>query len=240
MTPLARAETARLWVVIPAAGIGRRLPGNEPKQYAHVAGRSVLEWSIEPFIYRTDVAGIIVAIAAGDERWRQLGIATHKMIRTVPGGAERAQSVQHALQALQDVAQSQDWVLVHDAARPCLDAGDVELLIGALAEDAVGGLLATPLADTVKQSDDDGCVVRTISREHLWRALTPQMFRYGALTRALAQARASGQSVTDEAAAIEMAGARPRLIRGRSDNIKITLANDLELAERILAGRSRA
>ena len=240
MTPTTNAVDARLWVIIPAAGSGRRIPGDEPKQYARVAGRSVLEWSIEPFLRRDDVAGIIVAIAAADERWDQLELATHRLIRTVPGGAERAQSVQHALQALQGFAHAQDWVLVHDAARPCLDANDLELLIKALATDAVGGLLATPLTDTVKHSDDENCVIRTVCRERLWRALTPQMFRYGALTEALARARASGQSVTDEASAMEMAGLRPRLIGGRPDNIKITLPADLELAERILAGRNRA
>jgi 2-C-methyl-D-erythritol 4-phosphate cytidylyltransferase len=154
------------------------------------------------------------------------------------GGAERMDSVLAGLRALQDRAAPNDWVLVHDAARPCLLATELDRLLNELSDDAVGGLLAAPVVDTLKRADDGGRVLQTVPREKLWRALTPQMFRRDILQKALESAQARGVAVTDEAQAVEALGLQPRLVAGDADNIKITLPEDLLRAERILRSRS--
>jgi 2-C-methyl-D-erythritol 4-phosphate cytidylyltransferase len=160
-------------------------------------------------------------------------------VRSCEGGARRELSVANALRALESEARDTDWVLVHDAARPCLRRSDVRALIDAVADDPVGGLLAVPLGDTLKAAADDGRCDRTVPREGLWRALTPQMFRYGVLRRALALCIDRERSVTDEAAAVELLGLRPRLVRGRGDNLKVTHREDLVLAGAILGAAGR-
>jgi 2-C-methyl-D-erythritol 4-phosphate cytidylyltransferase len=228
-----------LWIVIPAAGAGRRIPNSLPKQYLRIAGRSVLEWTVEIFLRRDDVAGVVVVVAPEDGEWQKVSVASHARVSKTIGGAERAHSVLNGLLALDGRAQSRDWVLVHDAARPCLADSDLQLLIDALRDDEVGGILATPLSDTLKESDADGRVKRTLPREQLWRALTPQMFRFDVLRRALQRAINADEAITDEASAVEALGLRVRLIKGRADNLKITLAEDLDLAQAILERRSR-
>ena len=203
------------------------------KQYLPLAEKTVLEWALSPILSRADCAGVVVALAADDQEWARLAVAKDPRVRAVIGGTERAQSVQAALKALQ--AESSDWVLVHDAARPCLGVNELDALIQDLREDAVGGLLATPMVDTLKRADGDGRVAATVSRDSLWRALTPQMFRYEILCRALEAAGKDGRIVTDEAQAIELLGMRPRLVAGSIDNIKVTLPDDLRRAERILS-----
>jgi 2-C-methyl-D-erythritol 4-phosphate cytidylyltransferase len=225
--------TDRLWVVIPAAGVGRRMTGDVPKQYLHLVGRSVIEWSIAPFLERSDITSVVVALAANDRYFAALPIAQDARLLTTIGGAERADSVLCGLQALN--ANDRDWVLVHDAVRPCLHRDDLARLIAELASDEVGGLLATPLTDTLKSANSAGRVLATASREHLWRAFTPQMFRFGVLQRALSAA--TGKHFTDESAAIEALGLRSKLVVGRSDNIKITVAEDMLYAELILQQR---
>lgn len=231
---------SRFWVVVPAAGSARRMGAAVPKQYLSLAGRSVLEWSLAPFLAHLRTAGIVVVLAEQDERWSQTGLAGNAKISTAIGGAERMDSVLAGLNALPGRATAEDWVLVHDAARPCLTTADVDKLLSELSDDAVGGLLAAPVVDTLKRADDSGRVAQTVAREKLWRALTPQMFRRDVLQRALAAALASGSAVTDEAQAVEALGLQPKLVAGDADNIKITLPEDLLRAERILRSRSAA
>ncbi len=219
------------WLVMPAAGIGRRFGAERPKQYAPLRGRTVIEWALAPFLRDARCAGVTVALAADDPYWRE--IAPPRVL-TALGGTERSHSVRNALAALAPRAQAEDWVLVHDAARPCLPDADLERLIVELAGHPVGGLLATPAADTLKRADAAGCVTETVDRTGLWRALTPQMFRYGLLCAALDEAHAAGRTPTDEAQALEWLGKRPALVAASAANLKITRAADLTLAAALL------
>jgi len=230
---------ARRWAVVAAAGRGERFGHREPKQYARLGDRAVLSWSLGALLEETSIAAVVVALAPGDRRFARLAESRSPRVRRCEGGARRELSVANALRALEPEARDTDWVLVHDAARPCLRRSDVRALIDALADDPVGGLLAVPLGDTLKAEGADGRCERTVPREGLWRALTPQMFRYGVLRRALALSIDRERSVTDEAAAVELLGLRPRLVRGRGDNLKVTHPEDLVLAGAILgvAGR---
>lgn len=230
----------KFWVIVPAAGSARRMGGAVPKQYLPLAGRTVLHWSLAPFLAHERVAGIVVALAAQDAHWRQTDLAREAKIMTTMGGAERMDSVLAGLERLHADAAPEDWVLVHDAARPCLPASDLQRLLDELHDDAVGGLLAAPVVDTLKRADESGRVACTVEREKLWRALTPQMFRRDILQRALEGARRDGISATDEAQAVEALGLQPKLVAGDADNIKITLPEDLPRAERILKARSAA
>jgi 2-C-methyl-D-erythritol 4-phosphate cytidylyltransferase len=223
------------WVVLPAAGTGRRFGTELPKQYAPLAGRTVIEWSLQPFLQDLRCCGIVVALAADDHRFAALaGLDGHgDRLHTTVGGEQRCHSVLQGLASLP--AAADDWVLVHDAARPCLTRAELDTLLTGLQQHPVGGLLALPLADTLKQADADGQVLATVPRTHLWRAQTPQMFRYGFLQTALQQALARGEQPTDEAQAIEAMGWQPQLLAGRASNIKITQADDLLLAQWLLA-----
>lgn len=221
----------RYWLVMPAAGIGRRFGGERPKQYAPLAGRTVIEWALAPFLRDARCAQAVVALAPGDPYW---GAIAPGRVMSVPGGAERSHSVRNALTALAPHAGERDWVLVHDAARPCLPGADLERLLGELAAHPVGGLLASPAADTLKRADAAGCVAETVDRSGLWRALTPQMFRYGPLCAALDQAHAAGRTPTDESQALEWLGERPALVAGSAANLKITAAADLTVAAALL------
>ena len=210
------------------------MAGTLPKQYLPLAGRTVLEWSMAPFLARPEFHSIVVALAADDGRWSSLPLAQDKRILAVTGGAERADSVRAGLAAIAEHAHAHDWVLVHDAARPCLSASDLDQLLATLADDPVGGVLAAPVPDTLKRAGADGRVDVTVSRTQLWRALTPQMFRYGVLRQALEQS-GGGARMTDESAAVEALGLKPLLVAGRSDNLKITVPDDSASAERQLA-----
>lgn len=229
---------SRFWVVVPAAGSARRMGATVPKQYLPLAGRTVIEWSLAPFLAHARTAAVVVVLAEQDLRWLQTSAAGEARVVTTSGGAERMDSVLAGLRSLQDRAAADDWVLVHDAARPCLSATDLDRMLNEVGDDAVGGLLAAPVVDTLKRADDSGRVSQTVPREHLWRALTPQMFRYAVLRRALESAQARGAAVTDEAQAVEALGLQPKLVAGDADNIKITLPEDLPRAERILKSRS--
>jgi 2-C-methyl-D-erythritol 4-phosphate cytidylyltransferase len=233
--------TAKLWAVVPAAGSSRRMAGAAlPKQYLPLAGRTVIEWSVAPFLERSDCERIVVVLAEQDRHWAQQPLARHPKIVTATGGEERVDSVRAGLQALASQATEQDWVLVHDAARPCLKSADLQRLIADLAADSVGGLLAAPVVDTLKRGDVDNRVQATVSRTALWRALTPQMFRYAVLDRALRKAHETRSSPTDEAQAVEALGLQPRLVPGDPDNIKVTLPDDVERAARLLKSWSAA
>lgn len=210
-------------------------PFEMPKQYLPLAGRSVLEWSVAPFLSRPECAGIVVVIAADDARWSSSPLSRQPLVRAVSGGQQRVASVFAGVTALRDQCTDSDWLLVHDAARPCLGASDLQHLLETLRNDAVGGLLAVPVVDTLKRADDEQRAAATVARDRLWRALTPQMFRYGVLSRALQEALQAGVAITDESQAVELLGLWPRLVPGSTDNIKITLAQDLARAERLFA-----
>jgi 2-C-methyl-D-erythritol 4-phosphate cytidylyltransferase len=230
----------RRWAVVVAAGRGERFGGPVPKQYARLLGRPVLSWSLAAVLREPAIDGVMVALAPGDRRWRGVPESRDPRVSTCMGGERRETSVANALEALAARARASDWVLVHDAARPCLAREDLQRLIRATRNDRVGGLLAVPVADTLKADDGHGRSARTAAREGLWRALTPQTFRYGLLRRALGLCRDRERLVTDEASAIEALGLRPLLVRGRADNIKLTSLEDRVIAEAILrAGRKR-
>lgn len=230
---------ARTWYVIAAAGRATRFGGPVPKPYLRIAGATLLEHCLRSFAKLPGVAGGAVVLATGDRRYERLPGALRRRVVAVEGGAFRAASVMNGLHALV-TAGADDWVLVHDAARPCVPGRDLRALIGACRGDPVGGLLALPLADTLKQADDDGRSLRTLPREHLWRAQTPQMFRYGLLRRGLAEALAAGFEPTDEAAAIEKLGLHPRLVEGSPLNVKVTRPGDLALAAAAFRAARRA
>lgn len=229
--------STRYWAVVPAAGVGRRMAADRPKQYLPLLGRSVIEHTLERLCAHPRIAGVVVAVAEGDRWWGAVRVRGACAPIVAAGGAQRCHSVLNALRALQRRAGEDDWVLVHDAVRPCLRADDVDRLIEAVGDDADGGLLAMPVRETVKRANGDGRVGATVSRESLWRAQTPQMFPLARLREALAGAIARGELVTDEAQAMELAGARPRLVEGHEDNIKITREEDMALAELIIARR---
>ncbi|MEQ8660846.1 MAG: 2-C-methyl-D-erythritol 4-phosphate cytidylyltransferase [Gammaproteobacteria bacterium] len=230
----------RIFAVVPAAGVGRRMGGEVPKQYLVLAGRTVLEHTLARIAGHAAVAGVAIAIAADDDRFAALAPGLPPACRVVTGGAERCHSVLAGLDALAGAAADDDWALVHDAARPCVRGTDIDRMLGELAGHAVGGILAVPVRDTLKRCDAAGNITATVDREHLWHALTPQMFRFGTLRQALRDALDSGRLVTDEAQAIEGAGLVPRVVAGHADNIKITHPADLALAELILAAQARA
>ncbi|QQS55908.1 MAG: 2-C-methyl-D-erythritol 4-phosphate cytidylyltransferase [Candidatus Competibacteraceae bacterium] len=213
-----------------------------PKQYLPLAGRSVIAHTLNIFLRHPRIAGLVVAVGAEDEWWPAMAadLAPAKPLWVTEGGAERCHSVLNGLEALRGHAHPSDWVLVHDAARPCLSDQDLDRLLDELANDPVGGLLAAPVRDTLKQADEAGRVATTVDRSRLWHALTPQMFRLELLHTSLRAALARDLLVTDEAAALEAAGFSPRLIEGRADNLKITRPEDLALAEFYLAKKQSA
>jgi len=226
------------WGVVPAAGLGRRMGADRPKQYLEIGGRTVLEHAIRRLASHPRVRGVTVCLAGNDPYWPALAPRLPAGVATAAGGPERADSVFNGLEALRGRCRPDDWVLVHDAARPCLRPGDVDALIRAVEDwDGAGGLLALPMADTVKRAGPDGAVLETVPREGLWRALTPQIFRFNILYQALENALKNALRVTDEASAVEAVGGRVRLVAGHPDNIKITHREDLELARAILAAQ---
>lgn len=230
-------SSAAFWAVIPAAGVGSRMGADRPKQYLPLGSLTILEHSILPFLNHPGLKGMVVCLASDDPWWPTLPCALDSRIERVAGGSDRAESVLNALLHLHaQGADDNDWVLVHDAARPNLSGDDLDHLLAALSTDPVGGLLAVPARDTLKRMDADGRVSETVDRSQIWQAYTPQMFRLGALHRALADAMVSKAAITDEASAMEWAGQAPRLIEGRADNIKVTRPEDLDwLRQRCLA-----
>ncbi|MGP4842762.1 2-C-methyl-D-erythritol 4-phosphate cytidylyltransferase [Marinobacter sp. 1Y8] len=222
------------WLVIPAAGIGQRMAADTPKQYLRIDDRYIIDITLSRLLNTGHFAGCIVVLHPDDTRWPSTDSASDERVVTCIGGAERVDSVRSGLDALSGKAAQDDWVLVHDVARPCLSSSDLTRLIESLENDPVGGLLAVPVSDTIKRSGKASRVQTTVSRADLWRAMTPQQFRYGLLVEALGKAQADGVTLTDESSAVEAAGHSPRLIEGRADNIKITVPEDLALAGWIL------
>jgi len=222
-------DSAKFWAVVPAAGVGKRMQADRPKQYLPFAGKTVLEQTLERLLQADVFSAIAVAVSKEDPYWPELACSKHKQVITAAGGKERADSVLSALKSLRQQASDNDWVLVHDAARPCLTSTDIHFLIDSLIDDDVGGILALSSHDTLKQVDGSN-ITKTIDRSRVWKALTPQMFRYGMLKSALEEAEGN-PAVTDEASALEMQGFQPKIVEGRPDNIKITRPEDLALAQ---------
>lgn len=228
-------NASTIWVVIPAAGRGTRFGSDIPKQYLEVAGQPLIAHVLDALLTHHRVAGAMVALAADDPHWPGWAELHGKPVLRCVGGGERADSVLAALQALPAKVGADALVLVHDAARPNLQREDLDRLIEVATSEADGAILAAPVRDTLKRADGDARILATEPREQLWRALTPQAFHRGALADALRQARSDGVVVTDEAMAMERAGAHPRLVEGREDNLKVTTAADLALAEYLLS-----
>ena len=241
MTRLMQRQGSRLlsdgcdiWAVIPAAGIGRRMQSEIPKQYLKLNGRPVLEHTLDRLLSVDAIHGAVVALQNGDPYWSDVQVDTTKPVVVAEGGNERCQSVLNALKVLAarpEYIRGNTWALVHDAVRPCISIDDMQNLIARVAGTESGGLLATPVRDTMKRQDDHQAVQQTIDRTGLWHALTPQLFSCDRLSAAIASALADGYVVTDESSAMEHAGYHPKLVPGREDNIKITRPADLRLAE---------
>jgi 2-C-methyl-D-erythritol 4-phosphate cytidylyltransferase/2-C-methyl-D-erythritol 2,4-cyclodiphosphate synthase len=238
--------TQRVWAIVPAAGRGARfaasVPSSAPKQYAPLLGATVLEWSLRALLAEPRVHGVVVALAADDAHWPSVAAKLQSpKLRTTIGGVNRQDTVMNGLDALAELAAADDWVLVHDAARPCLNAADLGALLDAVGAGAArpaggaassGAVLAAPVVDTVKRELGDHVV--TVDRQGLWRALTPQVFAFAELRHALKEAALAGIGVTDEAQAVERMGLRPVLVRGSPFNVKVTRPEDLIVAARIL------
>lgn len=215
------------WAIVPAAGKGARFGGDVPKQYLQVAGMPVLLHTLGALLSHPGVKGAMVVVAEGDAHWPGWTEVEGKPVLACTGGASRSDSVLAGLAALPDEVRADDFVLVHDAARPNLRHADLSALLERGRADPVGAILAAPVRDTLKRAGDDGGIDRSEPRERLWRALTPQLFRRLQLARALEQARDAGVAITDEAMAMERLGMRPLLVEGSEDNIKITTPADL-------------
>ncbi|MCR8923990.1 2-C-methyl-D-erythritol 4-phosphate cytidylyltransferase [Dasania sp. GY-MA-18] len=216
------------YAVVPAAGVGKRVGAAKPKQYIEINGQTVLEHTLNALLKAQLFSEIIVAVSAADSHWQQIALLQHPQIRVVEGGQERSDSVLAALTVLQ--AEPEDWVLVHDVARPCIAEKSIHKLIACLKNDEVGGILALPISDTVKQVGEAQAINSTLDRSQLWSAQTPQMFRYQLLQQGLQQGLAQGLVITDEASAIELLGFKPKVVEGLASNIKITRPEDLTLA----------
>ncbi len=229
---------SKIFALVPAAGSGARMGAALPKQYLALAGRPLLYHTLRQLCACAEIERVFVVLAAGDafyarQDWQPFAARIEPLFC---GGAARAASVFNGLLAVRDLLAADDWVLVHDAVRPCLPADALARLIGTLREDAVGGLLALPVVDTIKRADAEGFVLQTESRESLWQAQTPQMFRYRLLLEALRAVDPA--TTTDEASAVERLGRRPRLVAGDTRNLKVTYPHDLDLAALILQSLS--
>ena len=229
-----------LWAVVPAAGRGTRFGAEVPKQYLDVAGRPLIAHTLDALLAHPSIVGVIVVLAEDDHHWgdffaHAMVSISGKPLLTCIGGAERADSVLAGLDALPESVRADEFVLVHDAARPNLSHSDLDRLLEVGMGDPVGAILAAPVRDTLKRAGDDGGIDGTESRERLWRAFTPQLFRRMQLSRALAAAHAAGVSITDESMAMERQGLRPLLVECSEDNFKITTPADLTRFEFILA-----
>ncbi len=235
--------TKPVWVVIPAAGVGKRMQSDRPKQYLEIHQKTVIEHTMDCFLYHPDVIGIIVVLHRDDPYWKSVSnnLPLNIPVYTVEGGAERSDSVLQGLDYLSMVEKvdADHWVMVHDAARPCLTQTDLNKLLQLTTQSsAIGGILATPVKDTMKRANKNShTILKTESREDLWHALTPQLFRLGDLQQALQQGLDSQSVITDEASAMELAGQFPELVEGSRHNIKITQPDDIALATWLLGNK---
>jgi 2-C-methyl-D-erythritol 4-phosphate cytidylyltransferase len=219
-----------LTAVIAAAGIGKRVGADIPKQYLVLLGKTIIEHSLQPFLDHPDIHKVVVSIAKNDQWFNQLAVATHPKVQIVFGGKERVDSVLYALKGISE----DDYVLVHDAARPCIQTSDINKLIHKVLDSNQGAILASRVTDTMKRSDCCGKIDHSVKRDNLWHALTPQMFENKILIKAIENAQCT-QLITDEASAMEMMGLPVSIVEGRSDNLKVTRVEDLKLAQLYLS-----
>lgn len=230
----------RQWIFIANAGAGVRMGAPVPKQYLEVNGRPLLCHTLDVWLAYAggcDAAGIVIGVADGDNWWKEIK-KNHPSIIESSGGATRMETVWNGLQTIAARADDGDWVMVHDAARPCISRGDIARLVEAVGEGGEGAALGCPIADSVKRGGEGGRIVASVARKNLWRVFTPQMFRYAQLRDALARARAGGEVFEDEAGAVQAAGGKPLLVAGAAANIKVTTPEDLALVAAWLgAGR---
>ena len=239
MTKEVQRSKPKYWAVVPAAGSGRRMNVDIPKQYLELQGKLLIEHTLERLINFLPLEKIVVVLGKETAHKRSLTIFQHEKVLLAEGGAERYHSVLNGIKAIESQASDDDWVLVHDAARPCIRQADLEWLVKCVNNHAVGGVLGTVVKDTMKRTDINGAIIETVNRSGLWHAFTPQMFRYGLLVRALARAVLDDVPVTDEASAMEYAGYQPIMIEGHSDNIKVTTGVDFALASLYLEQQSK-
>lgn len=221
--------TERVWLILPAAGVGSRMQADRPKQYLLLNQRYLIDHTLQTILSYPKFTGVVLVLSANDEYWPDSEFAQDSRIQRADGGSERCYSVLNGLRHLQQQAKADDWVLVHDVARPCLRHSDLDKLLAN--QHPAGAILATPVRDTMKRANAQQLIDHTVERQQLWHALTPQKFRYGQLLAALEHCLAQGVEVTDEASAIEAMGQQPSLVEGRGDNIKVTRPDDLALAQ---------
>lgn len=232
-------KTIRYWAVVPAAGVGRRMNVDIPKQYLEIKGKPLIEHTIERLLDFSCLEKIVVVLDSEDEYHQSIELLRNPRIQLAEGGDERYHSVLNGLRVLLDMADPNDWVLVHDVARPCIRRADLEWLVNQLHNHPVGGLLGSPVTDTIKRAGADGVISETVDRQGLWHALTPQMFRLGMLHDAMVKAITDKMPVTDEASAIEYSGKQPVMVEGHADNIKVTRGTDLALASLYIEQQSK-
>ena len=237
---------SKIWAIIPAAGSGQRMQSDTPKQYLELGGSAILDMTIKAVLQDKRVQSVVVCLAADDENWSKLKAAqsqtsSNKVLTTI-GGATRAQSVLNGLDSLAKLAQDEDWVLVHDAARPFLDSSLLAKFIDATVNSDTGAILATQCSDSVKLSSSGDQIERSLQRDQIWLAQTPQMFPYAILKKVLRQSiqlpNQQGELITDEASAMEAAGYLVNLVQGDKNNIKITTPEDIDYAEYLLSSGS--
>lgn len=230
--------TPQYHCILVAAGSGQRMGTDQPKQYLKIAGRTLLEWSAYPFLAYPSISRVMLVLSKEDTFFSQLPLAKHPKVTAVVGGQERYQSVLSGLKALSSHVQSSDWVLVHDAARPNLTIEDLHHLITTVGNHPVGGILGAPVVDSLKRVNADHTIQGEAPRDQVWRALTPQLFRFELLHNALTEASQQESLPTDESAAVGRLGYSPVMVRGRSDNIKVTTQEDYEILKRLMLEKS--
>ena len=238
-------QTKQFWAIVPAAGIGKRMSADRPKQYLNLHNKTVIEHTLDRLLSLDEITGVVISISDTDDYWPELKYHSDKPVHITSGGKERSDSVLNALTLLnQEISETENaWVLVHDAARPCVRTEDIQNLINQASLNDDGGLLAIPVRDTMKRAvhtnhGQPNNVKETVDRDGLWHALTPQMFKLDLLLNALTDAQINSSSITDDASAMELMGYKPMLVEAHEDNIKITRAFDLQLAELFLQNQS--
>ena len=223
----------RIWAIIPASGTGQRMRSDRPKQYLCFGGKTILEHTLDRLLACQQIYGVILVLNKDDRFWHDLNYVSEKPLVVTEGGAERQDSVINGLEKALQLDKDSSLAMVHDAVRPLVSIQDISSLIRAFNQENQGAVLASPLSDTLKRDNNEGCIAETVDREGLWRALTPQLFDSCLLLKALKQAKAGQQQMTDDSAAMEAMGYHPKLVEGSSENIKITRPGDLGLAEKI-------
>jgi 2-C-methyl-D-erythritol 4-phosphate cytidylyltransferase len=223
-----------VWAIIPASGTGSRMQGKKPKQYLQLGDKTIIEHTLDRLLSLEGIDGVILVLRSGDRDWEAIDYQSPKPLITTIGGELRQDSVFNGLVKLLDQEFDEPYAMVHDAVRPLVSHQDLRKLIEAAIDHNAGALLALPITDTLKQQDDDSYVERTVAREGLWRAFTPQMFKAKLLFRAIEYVRQNNLDITDDASAIEVLGMRPKLVSCDAENLKITNPSDLVLAAQIL------